>query len=140
MILSVRFCHFIPFRFFLEHKKKTLQTCITHCKMSLSFCSLNGFCSICCFYSNGFVFCLQVQPGVNIESGLCSRPASSTPLIPAETILPPPSTHVRPKSQRTLSRPLLFENEKVSLAFIALLHISVSNMSAGFQIYHTPKT
>uniref|UniRef100_A0A8C1GJB4 Si:ch211-185a18.2 n=1 Tax=Cyprinus carpio TaxID=7962 RepID=A0A8C1GJB4_CYPCA len=36
---------------------------------------------------------IQVQPGVNIESGLCSRPASSTPLIPAETILPPPSTH-----------------------------------------------
>ncbi|XP_016395161.1 protein TALPID3 [Sinocyclocheilus rhinocerous] len=36
---------------------------------------------------------IQVQPGVNIESGLCSRPTSSTPLIPAETILPPPSTH-----------------------------------------------
>uniref|UniRef100_A0A672SCS9 Uncharacterized protein n=1 Tax=Sinocyclocheilus grahami TaxID=75366 RepID=A0A672SCS9_SINGR len=36
---------------------------------------------------------IQVQPGVNIESGLCSRPASSTPLIPAETILPSPSTH-----------------------------------------------
>ncbi|XP_016342758.1 protein TALPID3-like [Sinocyclocheilus anshuiensis] len=37
---------------------------------------------------------IQVQPGVNIESGLCIRPASSsTPLIPAETILPPPSTH-----------------------------------------------
>uniref|UniRef100_A0A671MFJ3 Protein TALPID3 n=1 Tax=Sinocyclocheilus anshuiensis TaxID=1608454 RepID=A0A671MFJ3_9TELE len=36
---------------------------------------------------------IQVQPGVNIESGLCSWPASSTPLIPAETILPPPSTH-----------------------------------------------
>ncbi|XP_016390422.1 protein TALPID3-like [Sinocyclocheilus rhinocerous] len=36
---------------------------------------------------------IQVQPGVNIESGLCIRPASATPLIPAETILPPPSTH-----------------------------------------------
>uniref|UniRef100_A0A672PDN1 Protein TALPID3-like n=1 Tax=Sinocyclocheilus grahami TaxID=75366 RepID=A0A672PDN1_SINGR len=36
---------------------------------------------------------IQVQPGVNIESGLCFRPASATPLIPAETILPPPSTH-----------------------------------------------
>ncbi|XP_073683653.1 protein TALPID3 [Garra rufa] len=36
---------------------------------------------------------IQVQPGVNIESGLCSKPASSTPLIPSESILPPPSTH-----------------------------------------------
>ncbi|XP_026142255.1 protein TALPID3 isoform X1 [Carassius auratus] len=36
---------------------------------------------------------IQVQPGVNIESGLCSQPGSSTPLIPAETIFPPPPTH-----------------------------------------------
>ncbi|XP_067312012.1 protein TALPID3 isoform X2 [Pseudorasbora parva] len=35
---------------------------------------------------------IQVQPGVNIESALCSSPAS-TPSIPAETILPPPSIH-----------------------------------------------
>ncbi|XP_051723257.1 protein TALPID3 isoform X2 [Ctenopharyngodon idella] len=36
---------------------------------------------------------IQVQPAVNIESDLCSSPASSTPSIPAETILPPPSIH-----------------------------------------------
>ncbi|XP_056332368.1 protein TALPID3 [Danio aesculapii] len=36
---------------------------------------------------------IQVQPGVNIESALCSRPASPTPVIPAESILPPPSIH-----------------------------------------------
>ncbi|XP_077095076.1 protein TALPID3 isoform X3 [Siphateles boraxobius] len=36
---------------------------------------------------------IQVQPGVNIESCLCSSPASSTLSIPAETILPPPSIH-----------------------------------------------
>ncbi len=81
-------------RFFWDIKTRLCKLCITHRKMFL-YCNLNGFCSICYFYSNGFVFCLQVQPGVNIESGLCSWPASSTPLIPAETILPPPSTHVR---------------------------------------------
>ncbi|XP_043118591.1 protein TALPID3 [Puntigrus tetrazona] len=36
---------------------------------------------------------IQVQPGVNIESNLRSRPDSSTPVIPGETILPPPSLH-----------------------------------------------
>nr|XP_055027483.1 protein TALPID3 isoform X1 [Misgurnus anguillicaudatus]XP_055027484.1 protein TALPID3 isoform X1 [Misgurnus anguillicaudatus] len=34
---------------------------------------------------------IQVQPGVNIESALCGRPASPTTFIPAETILPPPT-------------------------------------------------
>ncbi|XP_057200366.1 protein TALPID3 isoform X2 [Triplophysa rosa] len=33
---------------------------------------------------------IQVQPGVNIESVLCSGPASSTPLISADPIFPPP--------------------------------------------------
>uniref|UniRef100_UPI00062E28E8 protein TALPID3 isoform 3 n=1 Tax=Danio rerio TaxID=7955 RepID=UPI00062E28E8 len=37
---------------------------------------------------------IQVQPGVNIESALCSsRQASPTPVIPAESILPPLSNH-----------------------------------------------
>lgn len=93
------------------------------------------------------MFRLQVQPAVNIESDLCSSPASSTPSIPAETILPPPSIHVKPpKSPTTLSRPLLFENEMVCLALAALLQIpsqfytrAIAYSFAGFQIDHTPR-
>ncbi|XP_052001691.1 protein TALPID3 [Xyrauchen texanus] len=36
---------------------------------------------------------IQVQPGVNIESALCSRLASSLPSIPADTIIPPPTIY-----------------------------------------------
>ncbi|TRY98455.1 hypothetical protein DNTS_017511 [Danionella cerebrum] len=36
---------------------------------------------------------IQVQPAVNIESSLCGRFASSTPSIPAETVVPSPSIH-----------------------------------------------
>uniref|UniRef100_A0A8C2CUA6 Si:ch211-185a18.2 n=1 Tax=Cyprinus carpio TaxID=7962 RepID=A0A8C2CUA6_CYPCA len=78
---------------------------------------------------------IQVQPGVNIESGLCSRPASSTPLIPAETILPPPSTHAAEEPHAGEDQE---ENIFPGTSFLSVADISqVHSIKSTFQPTHS---
>lgn len=75
---------------FLQLRSKRLLT--------LHYVLLGCFFFVIAKWHLHHMFCLQVQPGVNIESALCNRPASS---VPADAILPPPSTDVKPPTTQT---------------------------------------